>query len=59
MHFLSDAIDFKQSVEGTFKTVFDEAHFIVDLYSFLPLVPWQTLPPSQAEQLLKLPPPPP
>ena len=38
MHFLSDAIDLKQSVEGPLKvqgksltTVLDEVHFIVDL----------------------------
>ena len=39
MHFLCDAIDLKQSVEGTLKTVLDEFNFIVNLYSFLPLVP--------------------
>ena len=40
MHFLCDAIDLKQSVEGTLKTVLDEIHFIVNLYnSFLSLVP--------------------
>ena len=46
MHFLCDAIDLKQSVEGTLKvlrksltTVLDEVHFIANLYSFpLPLV---------------------
>ena len=42
MHFLCDAIDLKQSVEGTLKTVLDEVHFIVNLYSFLPLVPQVT-----------------
>ena len=44
--FLCDAIDLKQSVEGTLKvlgkslkSVLDEAHFIVNLYSLpLPLV---------------------
>ena len=47
MHLLCVAIDLKQSVEGTLKvwgkyltTVFDEVHFVVNLYSFpLPLVP--------------------
>ena len=41
MHFLCDAIDLKQSVEGTLevlgkslKTVLDEVHLIVNLYSF-------------------------
>ena len=70
MHFLCDAIDLKQSVEGTLEVqgksltiVFDEVHFIVNLYTFpLPLV-LQTNPsfhkvnhllPSQAEQLPKL-----
>ena len=67
MHFLCDAIDLKQSVEGTLKvqgkfltTVLDEIHFIINLYSFpLPLVPQakpfflkvSLLPSSQAEQL--------
>ena len=47
MHFLCDAIDENQSVEGTLKvlgkylkTVSDKVHFAVNLYSFsLPLVP--------------------
>ena len=47
MHFLCDAIDLKQSVEGTLKVqgkssaiFLDEVHFIVNLYSFsLSLVP--------------------
>ena len=47
MHFLCDAKDLKQPVEGTLKvygkslaTVLDEVHFIVNLYSFpLSLVP--------------------
>ena len=68
----SDAIDLKQSVEGTLKlkgksltTVLHEVHFIVNLYSFpLPLVPQANsffveighLSPSQTEQLPKLPP---
>ena len=47
MHFLCDAIDLKQSVEGTLKvqgksltTILDEVHFIVNLYNFsLPLIP--------------------
>ena len=47
MHFLCDAIDLKQSVEGTLKvsgksltTVLNEVHFIVNLHSFsLPLIP--------------------
>ena len=41
MHFLCDAIDLKQSVEGTMKvlgkslkTILDEVHFIVNLCSF-------------------------
>ena len=71
MHFLCDAIDLKQSVEDTLKVhgksltiVLDEVHFIVNLYSFsLPLIPQANhsfpkvchLPPSQAEQLPKLP----
>ena len=46
LHFLYDAIDLKQPLEGTLKvqgksltTVLDEVHFIVNLYSFLlPLV---------------------
>ena len=46
MHFLCDAIDLKQSVEGTLNmegksltTFWDEGHFIANLYSFpLPLV---------------------
>ena len=46
MHFLCDAIDLKQWVEGTLKvqgksltTALDEVHFTVNLYSFLlPLV---------------------
>ena len=42
MHFLCDAIDLKQSVEGTVKvygksltTVLDKVHFIVKLYVFI------------------------
>ena len=66
MLFLCDAIDLKQSVEGTFKVlgktltaVLDKVYFIVNLYSFpLPLVSQENpsfpkvshLPPSQAEQ---------
>ena len=69
--FLCDAIDFKQPVEGTLKvlgkslkTVLDEVHFIVNLYSFpLPRFPQEYhsffkvsyLPHYQAEQLPKLP----
>ena len=51
MHFLCDATDLKQSVEGTLEgsgkslaTVLDEVHFIVNLYSFpYPWSPRQTL----------------
>ena len=72
MHFLCDAIDLKLSVEGTLKvfgkslkTVLDEVHFLVNLYSFRTPGPQSNssfakvshLPPSQAEQLPKLPPP--
>ena len=46
MHLLCEAIDWKQSVEGSLKvlgkslkTVLNEVHFIVNLYSFLPPVP--------------------
>ena len=72
MHVLCDAVDLKQSVEGTLKvqkksltTFLDEVHFIVALYSFpLLLVPQPNpsfrevshLPPSQAD-LPKSPPP--
>ena len=64
MHFLCDAIDLKQSVEGTLKTVLDEVHFIVNLYSFLPLINQANLcfpkvshlSPSQEEKLSNLPP---
>ena len=66
MDFLCDAIDLKQSVEGTLKvlgkyltTVWDEVHFIVNLHivyppgkSFLPQGKSVAL--SQAEQLPKL-----
>ena len=71
MNFLCDAIDLKQSVEGTLKvqekyftTVLNEVYFIVNLYSFsLPRVPQANsyfpkvchLPLSQEEQLPKLP----
>ena len=72
MHFLCDAIDLKLSVEGTLnvfekslKIVLDEVHFLVNLYSFRTQGPQSNssftkvshLPPSQAEQLPKLPPP--
>ena len=64
MHFLCDAIDLKQSVEGTLKTVLDEIHFIINLYSFLPLINQANLcfpkvshlSPSQEEKLSNLPP---
>ena len=46
MHFLCDAIELKLSVEGTLKvlgkslkTVLNEFHFIVHLYSFTPCFP--------------------
>ena len=71
MHFLCDPIDLRKSVEGTLKvlekslkTVWDEVHFIVNLYSFpLPSVPQAKPPfpelghllPSQAEKLSNLP----
>ena len=71
MHFLCDAIDLKQSGEGTpkverksLRTVLDTVHFIVILYIFsLPLILQANpsfpkvshLPHSQAEQLPKLP----
>ena len=51
-----------QSVEGNLKTVLDEVHFIVNLYSFpghpgkLFLTQGKSFAPSQAEQLSKLPP---
>ena len=64
---MCDAIDLKQSIEGTLKvywksltTVLDQVYFIVNLYSFpLLLFPQANpsfpkvslLPPSQAEQL--------
>ena len=70
MQFLCDAIDLKQSVEGTLNvlgkpltTVLNEVLFIVNLYSFpcpslqKPSFPKIShLPPSQVEQLAKLPP---
>ena len=40
MHFLFDATDLKQSVNGTLKIVLDEVHFVVNPYNFLPLVPY-------------------
>ena len=71
MHFLYDAINLKQSVEGTLNpqgksliTVLDEVHFIVNLYSF-PTTPapqgksflpqGKSFAPSEAEQLPKFP----
>ena len=70
MHLLCDAIDLKQLVESTLKVqeksltaVLDEVYSIVNLYSSpYSWFPRQTRPegmssaPSQAEQLLKLPP---
>ena len=64
MHYLCDAIDLKQSLEGTLTTVLDEVYFIANLHSFLPLVPQANpsfpkvshLQPTQAKQLSKLPP---
>ena len=63
MHFFTDAIDLKQSAEGTLKTVLDEVHFIVNLYSLIPLVPpgksflpqGKSFAHSQVDQLPKLP----
>ena len=67
MHFLCDAIDLKQSVEGTLKvsgksltTALDEVYLIVNQYSFLLSLVAQANPsfpkisqllPSQAGQL--------
>ena len=69
MHFLCDAIDLKQQVEGTLKvlwksltTAVDEIHFAVNLYSFPYL--WtqgktffpqgKSFAPSQVKQIPKL-----
>ena len=35
--FLCDTIDLKQSLESILKTALNEVHFIVNIYSFLPL----------------------
>ena len=64
MHYLCDAIDLKQSLEGNLTAVLDEVRFIANLHSFLPLVRQENpsfpkvshLQPTQAKQLSKLPP---
>ena len=62
IHFLWDAIDLKQSVEGALKVqeksltaALNEVHFVVNLYSFsLPLVPQEKILFSKVTHLFHL-----